>query len=78
MYLAKQTGKFKVSTLVSNPVQNGIGLRSGDPLGPILRDALQAMIDDGSYKTILETWGVGGNGLLTKAVLVTKTDPDPK
>ncbi|WP_152046378.1 ABC transporter substrate-binding protein [Aureimonas psammosilenae] len=78
MYLAKQTGKFKVSTLISNPVQNGIGLRSGDPLGPVLRDTLQAMIDDGSYKEILDKWGVGGGGLLTKAVLVTKADPDPK
>lgn len=78
MYLAKETGRFKVSTLVSNPVRNGIGLRSGDPLGPILRDALQAMIDDGSYKQILDKWGVGGGGLLTKAVLITKADPDPK
>lgn len=77
MYLAKQTGKFKVSTLISNAVYNGIGVRSGDPLGPVLRDALQAMIDDGSYRTILEKWGVNG-GLLQKAVLIDQANPNPE
>ena len=75
-YLAKQTGKFNVSSFVSNAVQNGIGIRSGDPLGPALRGALQAMIDDGSYAKLLDKWGVS-TGLLTKAVLVTKSDPTP-
>jgi polar amino acid transport system substrate-binding protein len=78
MYLAKQTGTFSVSKLTSNPVYNGIGVRSGDPLGPVLRDALQAMIEDGTYGKLLAKWGVAGNGMLTKALLVTKADPDPK
>jgi polar amino acid transport system substrate-binding protein len=76
-YLAKQTGTFTVSHFVSNAVRNGIGVRSGDPLGPALRDALQAMIDDGSYAKVFAKWGVT-TGLLTKAVLVTKSEPDPK
>jgi len=78
LYLAKQTGRFSVSKLTSNPVHNGIGVRKGDPLGPVLRDALQAMIKDGSYETMMAKWGVNGSGMLTKAVLVTKADPDPK
>jgi polar amino acid transport system substrate-binding protein len=77
-YLAKQTGTFSVSTFVSNPVYNGIGVRKGDPLGPALRDALQAMIADGSYKKLMAQWGLEGHGLLDKAVLVTKDNPDPK
>ncbi len=49
-YMAKITGRFSVSELVSNPVFNGIGVRKGDALGPVFRDAIQSMIDDGSYK----------------------------
>jgi polar amino acid transport system substrate-binding protein len=74
-YLAKQTGKFQVTSFVSNAVYNGIGLRRGDPLGPVLRDALQAMIDDGSYKALMAKWGVAGAGMLDKAVLSTADNP---
>jgi polar amino acid transport system substrate-binding protein len=77
-YLAKQTGKFAVSTFVSNAVYNGIGVRRGDPLGGVLKDALQTMIDDGSYKTLMAKWGVDRAGMLDKALLVDKANPDPK
>jgi len=77
-YLAKQTGTYAVSGLAVNELYNGIGVRKGDPLGPVLRNALQAMIDDGSYLTIMARWGVDKQGVLKKAVLVTADDPDPK
>lgn len=77
-YLAKQTGKFQVTTFVSNAVYNGIGLRKDDKLGPVLRDALQAMIDDGSYKALMAKWGVDGSGMLEKAVLVNEANPADK
>jgi polar amino acid transport system substrate-binding protein len=77
-YMAKQTGTFEVSTFVSNAVYNGIGIRRGDALGPVLRDALQAMMDDGSYKQLMAKWGVDGSGMLEKAVLVDQAHPDPK
>jgi polar amino acid transport system substrate-binding protein len=77
-YLAKQTGTFALSELTSNAVYNGIGVRKGDPLGPALKNTLQAMIDDGSYKAIMAKWGMDKQGLLTKAVLVTEDNPDPK
>lgn len=77
-YLAKQTGKFNVSTFVSNAVYDCIGVRRGDPIGPVLRDALQAMIDDGSYKALMAKWGVDGSGLLEKAVLVDQAHPNLK
>jgi len=77
-YLAQQTGKYEVSTFASNAVYNGIGVRRGDPLGPVLRDALQQMIDDGSYKALMAKWGVSGSGMLDKAVLVDQAHPDPK
>jgi polar amino acid transport system substrate-binding protein len=77
-YMAKITGRFSVSELVSNPVFNGIGVRKGDALGPVFRDAIQSMIDDGSYKEIMAKWGVDGAGTLEKAVLVTKDNSEPK
>jgi polar amino acid transport system substrate-binding protein len=66
-----------VSTLLSNAVYNAIGVRKDDELGASLRDALQVLIDDGTYETILTKWGVGGQGLLTGAVLATEADPNP-
>jgi polar amino acid transport system substrate-binding protein len=76
-YLAKQTGKFELAGFISNAVFNGIGVRKGDALGPALKGALQAMIDDGSYKELMAKWGVDGAGLLEKAVLITKDNPNP-
>ncbi|OLP59863.1 ABC transporter substrate-binding protein [Xaviernesmea oryzae] len=76
-YLAKQTGKFEMAGFISNAVFNGIGVRKGDALGPALKGALQAMIDDGSYKAIMAKWGVDGAGMLDKAVLITKDNPNP-
>ena len=77
-YLAKQTGTYAVSGLAVNELYTGIGVRKGDPLGPVLRDALQAMINDGSYLKIMARWGVDKQGILKKAVLVTADNPDPK
>ena len=77
-YLAKQTGTFAVSGLAVNELYNGMGVRKGDPLGTALKSALQSMIDDGTYAAIMTRWGVGKQGILHKAVLVTAADPDPK
>jgi polar amino acid transport system substrate-binding protein len=76
-YLGKQTGKFDMAGFISNAVYNGIGVRKGDPLGPALKGALEAMMKDGSYKEIMAKWGVDGAGMLDRAVLVTKDDPNP-
>jgi polar amino acid transport system substrate-binding protein len=76
-YLAKQTGKYDMAHFVSNAVYNGIGVRKGDPLGPALKGALETMMKDGSYKEIMAKWGVDGAGMLDKAVLVTKDNPNP-
>jgi len=77
-YLAKQTGRFTVSSLAVNELYNGIGVRKADPLGPVLQQALQKMIDDGTYIKIMAAWGVDTQGILKKAVLVTEANPDPK
>ncbi|MGN7292754.1 transporter substrate-binding domain-containing protein [Rhizobium sp. SAFR-030] len=75
-YMAKQTKDLKVSELVLSPVNSCIGLRKGDPLGPIMRDAIQSMIDDGTYEKIMAKWGIADSGMLTKALVITEENPD--
>ena len=36
----------------------GIAVKKGSPLVKAIQAALQSMVDDGSYKTILDKWGV--------------------
>lgn len=73
-YFAKQIGTFGVSTLVSNAVYSCIGVKRGDPLGAVIRDAIDAIIADGTYAKIMDKWGIS-TGLIEKSVLITKENP---
>jgi len=75
-YMAKQTGDLKVSNLVLSPVNSCIGVRKGDPLGQVMTDTIQSMIDDGTYEEIMAKWGLADSGMLTSALLVTEANPD--
>jgi len=75
-YMAKQTGQMKVSPLTLQAVNSCIGVRKGDPLGQVLTDAIQSMIDDGSYEKIMAKWGLDDGGMLKQAQLVTEAHPD--
>jgi len=75
-YQASRGSDIKVSELLLNPVDSCIGIRKGDPLGQVMTDAIQSMIDDGTYRTIMEKWGIADKGMLTKARLITKEKPD--
>ncbi|CAK7254731.1 ABC transporter substrate-binding protein [Shinella yambaruensis] len=74
-YMAKQTGDLKVSELVLSPVNSCIGVRKGDPLGQVMTDAIQSMIDDGTYEKIMAKWGLNDSGMLSKALLITEENP---
>jgi polar amino acid transport system substrate-binding protein len=75
-YMAKQTGDLKVSELVLSAVNSCIGVRKDDPLGQVMTDAIQSMIDDGTYEKIMAKWGLADSGMLKKALLVTEANPD--
>jgi polar amino acid transport system substrate-binding protein len=75
-YLVKQQPKMALSTLVVNPVYNCIGVRKGDPLGTVLANALQQLINDGVYQQIMTKWGVAG--LVSKGLLATQSNPNPQ
>ncbi len=74
-YIAKQTSGLKVSELVLSPVNSCIGVRKGDPLGQVLTDTIQSMIDDGTYEKIMAKWGLNDSGMLRKALLITEKHP---
>lgn len=75
-YLAQQTGQFKVSELVLQPVYSNIGLRRGDPLAQVMADAIQTMIDDGTYVDIMAKWGLDDSGMLEETLVITLENPE--
>ncbi|MFI6740395.1 transporter substrate-binding domain-containing protein [Nonomuraea sp. NPDC050451] len=75
-YSAKQSGQMEVSDLLVNAVYNGLGVKKDSPLGPALKSALQAVIDDGTYAKIRSQWGVTSQGDLKQAVLINQANPE--
>lgn len=73
-YLAQTTGELRVSELVLDPVLSCIGLRKGDPLGPVMAAAIQSMIDDGTYQEIMAKWGMADSGMITESVLINEAN----
>lgn len=51
-------GKLVVSGKEFDATPFGMPLKKGSPLAPALRDAVQSVIDDGTYKKILDKWGL--------------------
>lgn len=77
-YLAKQDPKITVSSLVVDAQYNCIGVRKGDPLGQSLANGMQKLITAGIYQKIMDKWGVGNLRPVTKGLLITANDPNPK
>ena len=75
-YMVDQTGDLKVSELVLAPVNSCIGVRKDDPLGQVMADTIQSMIDDGTYRAIMAKWGLDDSGMLGSALLITEANPD--
>lgn len=75
-YAAKQSGSLEVGDFIVDAVYNGVGVPKDSPLGPILRDAMQSAIDDGTYGELRRDWGANEEGDLKKAVLITEDNPN--
>jgi len=70
-HLAKATGSFDVKNLVVDAVHSSLGVRKGDPLGQVITDAIQSLMDDGTYMEIMTRWDLQNDGPLDKALLIT-------
>ncbi|MCQ9386155.1 transporter substrate-binding domain-containing protein [Brevibacterium moorei] len=75
-YAAQQSGSLDVGDFIVNAVYNGVGVPKGSELGPVLRDAMQSAIDDGSYEKLRRSYGASEAGDLKKAVLLTEDQPN--
>ena len=75
-YLVKQTGTMTLSSYAYGTVYSCIGIRKGDPLGPVMVQAIDKMISDGTYAKIMKKWGVEQNGTIDKSRLITEADPN--
>ncbi|MGZ8180127.1 ABC transporter substrate-binding protein [Williamsia sp. SKLECPSW1] len=68
-YAIKQSGgKIEKAGTIFDAAPYGYPVEKGSPLGPVLQKAVQALIDDGTYRAIAGSWGVQ-EGAITKSVI---------
>lgn len=66
--ISKSSGKLQAAGKTFDQAPYGLPVKKGSALGPVLQKTVQALIDDGTYKKILDKWGVG-DGAATTAEL---------
>src|SRR4051794_10907550 len=68
-YQVKQSGaQFKVAGKPYGTAPYGIAIPKGNGMAPAVRDALSALIANGSYKQILTKWGVEDGAITTPTI----------
>ena len=66
--VSKSNGKLQAAGKTFDVAPYGIPVAKNSDLTPVLQKTVQALIDDGTYKKILDKWGVADGGV-TKADL---------
>lgn len=61
-------GKLEPAGPVFDPEPHGWAVAKGSPLAPVLRRAMQHLIDSGAYRRITENWGVQEGAISTSVV----------
>ncbi|MDQ1597547.1 MAG: polar amino acid transport system substrate-binding protein [Microbacteriaceae bacterium] len=61
--IAKASGKVQPAGKAFEVAPYGVAVDKGSKLGTALQKAYQAIVDDGTYKKILDKWGVADGGL---------------
>ncbi|NLE81208.1 MAG: ABC transporter substrate-binding protein [Rhodococcus sp.] len=56
--VGRSDGTLEAAGPILDAAPYGWPIAKGSPLGPVLQQALQHLIDDGTYQTIAENWGV--------------------
>lgn len=68
-YAIEQTdGKIEPAGPVFDAAPYGWAVTKGSPLAPVLRDAVQHLMDSGQYRQITENWGVQEGALDTSVI----------
>jgi polar amino acid transport system substrate-binding protein len=63
--IAQTKGKLQVAGTSFDVAPYGIATKKGSEMTKAVQAALQSMVDDGSYKKILDKWGVTAGGIDT-------------
>jgi polar amino acid transport system substrate-binding protein len=63
--IAKSGGKLKAAGKTFEVAPYGVAVAKGSTLDQAIQKAFQALVDDGTYKKILDKWGVADGGLKT-------------
>jgi polar amino acid transport system substrate-binding protein len=66
--ISKSQGKLQGSGKTFEVAPYGLAVAKGSKLTSVLQKALQALIDDGTYKTVLNKWGVADGGASTAEI----------
>ncbi|HWU45845.1 MAG TPA: ABC transporter substrate-binding protein [Humibacter sp.] len=66
--ISKSNGQLQVAGKTFEVAPYGVAVDKGSKLGPAIEKAFQAIVDDGTYKKILDKWGVA-DGALTKITI---------
>ncbi|MCU1582884.1 MAG: transporter substrate-binding protein [Microbacteriaceae bacterium] len=61
--IAKSGGKLKAAGKTFEVAPYGVAVAKGSTLDQAIQKAFQALVDDGTYKKILDKWGVADGGL---------------
>ncbi|MBN9181838.1 MAG: ABC transporter substrate-binding protein [Microbacterium sp.] len=61
--ISKQSDKIEAAGKTFDIAPYGIAVNKGAPLTDVVKNTLQALIDDGTYTKILEKWGVQDGGV---------------
>jgi polar amino acid transport system substrate-binding protein len=61
--VSKQKDKIEVAGDAFDVAPYGMAVDKGSELGKALQAALQSLVDDGTYKDILDNWGVADGGI---------------
>jgi polar amino acid transport system substrate-binding protein len=63
-YIIKQTnGAFSTTPTADLSGYSGFAFKKGDPMAPLVKEALSALIKDGTYRKVLEDWHMAGMAL---------------
>jgi polar amino acid transport system substrate-binding protein len=66
--ISKSGGKLQEAGKTFDEAPYGLPVAKNSKLTPVLQKAVQALIDDGTYKKILDKWGVADGAVTTAEI----------
>jgi polar amino acid transport system substrate-binding protein len=66
--ISKSAGKLQAAGASFEVAPYGVAIDKGSTLGAALQKAFQSIIDDGTYKAILDKWGVADGAITTATI----------